>query len=94
MTFAEHAHITIETSHAVRIDAAEIRRGENVGGLDGIFFGNAEMKKDARAEFAQGLNGKNFGLDGGHLGPFFGHTSLRKHLCAKTTFSQNLRFLF
>jgi hypothetical protein len=55
----------------VGIDAAEIGGSENVSGLDGVVFGDAEMKKDARAEFAQGIDGENFGLDGGHWGPFF-----------------------
>jgi len=64
----------------MRIDAAEIGGGENVGGLDGSLFGDTEMEKDAGAEFAQGFDGKYFGLDGGHCGPFFGQTCLRKYL--------------
>src|SRR5580704_8501006 len=71
MPFAEHSHVTIETSHTMRIDAAKVRGSENVGGLNGIFFGNAEVKKDARAEFAQGIDRENFSLDGGHGWPFF-----------------------
>jgi hypothetical protein len=28
------------------------------------------MKEDASAEFAEGIDVKNFGLDGGHVRPF------------------------
>jgi len=54
----------------VRIDAAKVRRGQNVCCLDSIFLGNTEMKEDASAEFAEGIDVKNFGLDGGHVRPF------------------------
>ena len=77
VAFAEHADIAIETGDAVRIDAAEISGSENVGGLNGVVFGNAEMKKDARAEFAQGFDGENFGLDGGHWLAFLWASCLR-----------------
>lgn len=69
--FTKHADIAIETGHAVGIDAAKVRGGENVGGLGRVVFGDAEVKEDARAKFAQGIAVKNFGLDGGHVRPFF-----------------------
>ena len=85
MAFAEHADVAIQASDAVRIDAAKVGGGQNVGGLDGVAFGDAEVKEDASAEFAQGFDGENFGLDGGHVGPFFGLTIVRKRHFADST---------
>ena len=69
--------------------------------LDGVVFGDAEMKKDARAEFAQGFDGKNFGLDGGHSWPFFeqiayveglARTQYLRRICVfNSSFAQDLR---
>lgn len=79
----EQTKITVEAGYAVRIDAAKIGGSENVGGLDGVVFGDAEMKKDARAEFAQGFGWENFGLDGGHwdLSLASWRTRLRERNC-------------
>jgi hypothetical protein len=76
--FVEESKIAVETCYAVRIDTAQISRSENVGGLRGIIFGNAEVEKDPSTEFAQGIDVIILGLDGGHAGPFFARISLRK----------------
>jgi hypothetical protein len=55
----------------MRIDAAQVRRSKNIGGLRGIVFGNAKVEKDACTEFAQGIDVISLGLDGGHVEPFF-----------------------
>jgi hypothetical protein len=60
----------------VRINAAKISRGENIRSLDGVGFGNSEVKKNASAEFAESIDGKNPGLDGGHVRPFLAQVSL------------------
>jgi hypothetical protein len=85
VAFAEHSNIAIEAGYTVGIDAAEVRGGENVSGLDGVIFGDAEVKEDAGAEFAQSIDVKNLGLDGGHVGPFFGLTIVRKRHFADST---------
>jgi len=79
----------VEAGYAVRIDAAKVGRRENVGGLDGVVFGDAEVKEDASAEFAKRIDVKDFGLDGGHVWPFFG-----KRWCANATILENLRSRF
>ena len=40
------------------------------------------MKENARAEFAQGIDLKNFGLDGRHVGPFLERARAQEFLSA------------
>ncbi len=94
VAFAEHANIAIETGNAMGIDAAEIRGSENVGCLGGILLRNTKMQENARTEIAQDFDRENFGLDGGHVSPFFEQMSLCKYLCASRSLSWNLRFPF
>src|SRR5437667_1706772 len=66
---SEHVEITVETSDAVGVDAAQIGSGKDFGGLSGVVFGNAEMEKHLVAEIAQRFDGEKFGLHFGHV-PF------------------------
>src|ERR1700738_243223 len=69
--FAEQINIAGQTSHAVRINAAQVGGGEHVGGLHRVSLGHAEMQEDASAELAQRFDGKYLGLYDGHTPPCF-----------------------
>src|SRR5260370_28164020 len=53
----------------MRVNTAQVRAGEHVGSLGRIVLGQAEMQKNARAEFAQHFDGKYMGLHVGHVRP-------------------------
>jgi hypothetical protein len=53
----------------MRINAAQIRRRKHIGSLGSVFPGHAKVEKDARAEFAQRVDVKNFGFQFGHVSP-------------------------
>jgi hypothetical protein len=72
----EQAEVAVQARHAVRINAAKISRGEDIGSLDGIRFGNSKMKKNASTEFPENIDGKYPGLDGGHVRPFLAQQAL------------------
>src|SRR5260370_32820987 len=64
---SEHVEITVQTGNAVRVNTAQVRGGEDFGGLGRIILGNTEMQKNAVAEIAQRFDGENFGLHFGHV---------------------------
>src|SRR5260370_10227373 len=69
--FAEQIDITGQTSHAVRIDAAQIGAGQPIAPLHSVSFGHPETQEDASAELAQHLDGKYLGLYVRHAPPSF-----------------------
>jgi len=70
VAFAEHSKIAIEPGDAMRINAAQIRGGQHIGSLRGVFLGHAKVEKDARTEFAQRVNVKNLGFQFGQVSPY------------------------
>src|SRR5258708_33777278 len=53
----------------MRVNTAQVRAGEHIGSLRRVVLGQAEMQKNARAEFAQHFDGKDLGLHVGHVHP-------------------------
>src|SRR5438034_100381 len=63
----KHVEVAVQAGDAVGVDTAQVRGGEDFGGLSRIVLGNTEMQKHAVAEMAQGFDGENFDLHFGHV---------------------------
>jgi hypothetical protein len=50
------------------------------------------VKENTSAEFAKSIDVKDFGLDGGHVWPFFGLTTMRKRHFPDLELQESLRF--